>query len=354
MDGRLPRASRPWEWMLGRSSDSAVAQMRFRWVADQLAKETGNRIRYSVYRPRETYDAVVLLKTITPDCHALAEHLRQRGTRVILDVNVDYFTPAEGTFYYKGMAPTAEQTASVRRLAELSDALIADSIHIQRVCEPHHARSRWIPDNVNLQLVPPYRAWKRDGKLNLLWSGEAVKLFELLRIEEVLRSLAPHIRLVLVTNELSAMDRWFEPWKQRLERLLAAIEHEIIPFRSVKELLEVYNRGGVFISPRYLDNTYNWGHTEWKIALPMVCGRVALASPLPSYQEVAQRSGGVGLRLCENDEDWKSAFDAIFSGDFDFHREEAAAREVIRSHYSTEVVARQHGAFVSEVCGVHG
>jgi hypothetical protein len=140
---------------------------------------------------------------------------------------------------------------------------------------------RWIPDNVNLQLVPPCRAWKRDGKLTLLWSGEAVKLFELLRIGDVLRSYASHIRLVLVTNDLSAMDRWFEPWKQRLESLLAEIEHEIVPFRSVKELLEVYNRGGVFISPRYLDNTYNWGHTEWKIALPMVCGRVALASPLP-------------------------------------------------------------------------
>jgi hypothetical protein len=153
-----------------------------------------------------------------------------------------------------------------------------------------------------------------------------------------------------VTNELSALDRWFEPWKSRFEALLADIEHQIIPFRSVAELLKVYNSGGVFISPRFLDNTYNWGHTEWKITLPMSCGRVALGSPLPSYREVADRSAGAGVRLCEDDDAWMAAFDAVLSGSFDFSTEEAAARAVARTHYSTPVVAATHQAFVTEVC----
>lgn len=350
IDEGLPRRTHPWEWLLGRSSDSAVAVMRFGWIAKHLAAETSSPVRYSLYRPWRRFDAVVFLKSFSAESQRLAAQLRSRGTRVISDVNVDYFTPADGTFYYRGMAPTPEQSASARKMAGLSDALFADSIHIQQVCAQHHPKVRWIPDNVELSLVPSYRPWKPGGRLDLLWSGEAVKLFELLSIEEVLRKFAPHFRLLLVTNDLAALDRWFDPWKSRFQGLLAALNHEIIPFRSVAGLLQFYSSGGVFISPRFLDNTYNWGHTEWKITLPMACGRFTLGSPLPSYREVARRSGGAGLRLCEDAGAWTEAFDAVLSGGFDFSAEEAAAREVVRAHYSTPVVAAAHRDGVAEVC----
>jgi hypothetical protein len=350
IDGQLPQWPRVWQWFLGCPSGSSVGEMRYRWIARAQPAE---QVRYSLYRPGRSYDAVVFLKSMSLPCQRLAERLRQRGTRVIFDVNVDYFTPAEGTFYYRGMAPTAEQTANARRMAELSDALIADSSHLAAVCARHHSRVRWIPDNVDFRRTPAYRPWRLGEKLDLLWSGEAVKLFELLRIEDVLRKFAGRIRLVLVTNDLAALDRWFEPWKERFQKLLAEIEHQIVPFSSVGELLKLYGYGGVFISPRFLDNTYNWGHTEWKIALPMACGRVALGSPLPSYLDVAARSGGAGLRLCPNDAAWTTSFDELLSGRFDFAGEEAAAREVVKKHYETSVVAAAHREFVAEVCA-HG
>ena len=350
IDGKLPHWRRPWEWVRGCPSDSAVGQMRFAWIARELRAAGEPAMRYELYRPGRRYAAVVFLKSMSTACQQLAAEFRARGTRVLFDVNVDYFTPASGTFYYRGMAPTAEQTASARRMAELSDGLIADSSHLEKICAPHHRAARWISDNVDLRIAPQYRPWKPGAKLELLWSGESVKLFELLRIEEVLRKFAPHIRLFLVTNDLAALDRWFEPWKDRLEKFLAAIEHTIIPFRSVSELMKIYGYGGLFISPRFLDNTYNWGHTEWKIALPMACGRVALGSPLPSYQDVAARSGGRGLRLCADDDAWTAAFDAALSGAIDFAAEENAAREVVATFYSTPVVARAHRDFVAEVC----
>jgi glycosyltransferase involved in cell wall biosynthesis len=350
IDGQLPRWPRVWQWVRGCPSDSAVGQMRFGWIARALHAEPSRRVRYSLFRPWQRYDAVIFLKSMSAASQQLAASLRARGTRVLFDVNVDYFTPAEGTFYYRGMAPTPAQTADARRMAELSDALIADSSHLGKVCALHHRNVRWISDNVDLRFAPQYRPWKPGAKLDLLWSGESVKLFELLRIEEVLRKFASRIRLVLVTNDLAALDRWFDPWKTRFESLLAAIEHDIIPFRSVGELKKIYGSGGVFISPRFLDNTYNWGHTEWKIALPMACGRVALGSPLPSYREVAARSGGAGLRLCEDDASWSAALDEMLAGRFDFAAEEDAAREVVKKHYSTPVVAAAHHDYVADVC----
>ena len=350
IDGQLPRWPRVWQWLRGCPSASAVGEMRFGWIARALRSDPASRARYGLFRPWEHYDAVVFLKSMSVESQRLAESLRQRGTRVLFDVNVDYFTPATGVFYYRGMAPTAEQTTNARRMAELSDALIADSSHLEKVCAQHHPKVRWISDNVDLRLAPPHRPWMRGAKLNLLWSGESVKLFELLSIEAVLRKFAPHIRLVLVTNGLAALDRWFGPWKTRFESLLAAVEHEIIPFRSVSALMKIYGSGGVFISPRFLDNTYNWGHTEWKITLPMACGRVSFGSPLPSYHDVAARSGGAGLRLCEDDAAWRAALDDALSGRIDFAAEEAAARQVVAKFYSTPVVAVAHHEYLAEVC----
>ena len=113
----------------------------------------------------------------------------------------------------------------------------------------------------------------------------------------------------------------------------------------------MYSHGGVFISPRFLDNTYNLGHTEWKITLPMACGRVALGSALPSYLDVAERSAGHGLRICREAAHWRESLDAILSGGFDFESEENAAREVVERHYSTPVVATSHVQFIKEICG---
>ena len=64
-------------------------------------------------------------------------------------------------------------------MARHSDALIADSSHLAEICTAHHPQVRWISDNVNLRLAPQNRRWKLGAKLDLLWSGEAVKLFEL-------------------------------------------------------------------------------------------------------------------------------------------------------------------------------
>ena len=355
IDGRVPslasvaqRKIRPWEWLLGCQTSSSVGRMRFGWIARELAAQG---VSYSSYHPLRRYDAVVFLKSMSDESRRLAQELRARGTRVIFDVNVDYFTPAEGTFYYREMAPSAEQQGQAVAMAALSDALIADSSHLARACAGHHARVRWIPDNVDMRLAPPRRAWSRTEKLELLWSGEAVKLFELLSIDEVLREFAGHIRLTLVTGSLAALDRWLPPWRERFESLLGAVEHSIVPFDSIPSLLKLYGHGGVFISPRFLDNTYNLGHTEWKIALPMACGRVALGSPLPSYLDVAERSAGHGLRICHDDTQWRENFDAILSDRFDFESEENAAREVIARHYSTPVVAAAHLQFMREICG---
>lgn len=328
----------------GWPSNTAGTLMRFGWVADYINHFTDGRWVYELYRPWRSYQAVVFLKSMDSSCLRLAAELRHRKCSTVFDANVDYFTPASGTFYYAGMAPTPQQREESCAMAEKCDAVIADSRYLMEKVRPYNAQVTWIPDNVPDAWVVQGSQWclHPGQKLPLLWSGEAVKLFELLRIEPVLRRFRKHIHLRLITGKLDVLSRLHEPWQGRLRRLLADLECEILPFHDIPSLLAVYDSGGVCISPRFLDNTYNMGHTEWKISLAMARGRVALASPQPSYCDLQQRAGEKGVRICADEVSWDTALDCMLAGGFSWEVEQGCASAVVRQYYATSVVAVAH------------
>lgn len=323
-----------------------ISLTRYNWIARYVNAHPATGLRYEIYRPWKTYQGLLLLKSMGEKSVRLVQAYQRKGKKTIFDANVNYYE-AEGNEYYSGMLPSDRQIREAVAMTRLADGVIADSEFLQARCAQFNDRICWIPDNVDLREVPPYRPWKPDQKRwPLLWSGESVKLFELLAIREVLEKYARHFELVLITNDLAGLDRLVPAQRTALEALLGRLRVRIIPFETVSRLLDVYARGGIMISPRFLDNSYNWGHTEWKITLPLACGRLVWCSPVPSYTRVAERSNGRGLRLCRTGQDWEQAFEEALSGQMEMDREEPAARQVVEKYYSTPVVAEQHAAFV--------
>lgn len=323
--------------------------MRFQWIADWVNARPQCGLRYELYRPWRRYDALVFLKAMGGRNLELQRRFLARGRPTLFDANVNYYE-VSGRFYYDGMQPTAEQTRDAVAMTSAVSAVIADSRFLAERAAAIASKVRWIPDNVNLDLAPPPVEWAPGaGRLPLLWSGQSLKLFELLSVADVLRAFRDRIELRLVTNDLSALRRWYPPQQEEFRRLLDDVPHRIIPFESLSQLLRVYGEGGVALSPRYLDNSYNLGHTEWKITLAMACGRMALAAPVPSYVDVADRSAGAGVRICGTSEAWSEAVEGILAGRCDVAAEGRAARRVVEQHYATSVVAEQHAAFVREV-----
>ena len=342
------RRCTPLALLHGWSSGSSIALMRFGWIAHEVNRNPSNKVRYELYRPWRRYAAVVFLKSMSAKCLSLAEKLKSEGVKTIFDLNVDYLTPSSGTFYYEGMKPSALQRRAVLSMIKTCDGVIADSRHLAEIASAHHPYVAWIPDNVCTGLISSTNGWKPDenGRLRLLWSGESVKAFELLRIEQILLELPPTIHLVLITNSLASLSRWYTPYRESFERLLSHISHEVIPFSTVGNLAKEYRKGGVAISPRFLDNPYNLGHTEWKISLAMAQGRMALCSEQMSYLDVAERAKGIGIRVCTEADDWRKAFDEIQRPEFDWASEQNGACRVVAEHYATPVVARDHLRFI--------
>ncbi|MBW1699409.1 MAG: glycosyltransferase [Deltaproteobacteria bacterium] len=336
--------------LIGWKGKSSVYHARFRWISSNINQFEPD-LYYEVYRLGRRYDALVFLKSMNKDCLKLAHRMRSKGCKRFFDLNVDYITPPSGTFYYHGMAPTENQREQALAMVRDCDAVIADSWHLHKVVQACAVKAAWIPDNVPDHFIAGKSGWKpdRNEPLTLLWSGEAVKLFELLRIEELLRRFKSRVRLKLVTNSLEALAKIYEPWQSRLKHLLAEMECEIYPFNGLQSLMSIYDQGGIFISPRFLDNTYNMGHTEWKIALPMARGRMVVCSDQPSYVDLAERADGKGIRVCKDEAEWHAAFDEILSGRLDWDREQQAACMVIRNFYAASIVSKAHAAFVREV-----
>jgi glycosyltransferase involved in cell wall biosynthesis len=331
---------------------SPMSFMRFRWIAEAL-RSADSEWHYEIYRPWRHYEAVVFLKSMGPRCMALAEKLREEGTCVVFEANVDYYTRFAGAAPLDDMSPAAEQRSHATAITQFANAVIASSRHLAEVCKAFNRRTTWVPDNVRLQMRPAklQRQPFHEGRLQVWWSGMAAKLFEFLAAEEAFSTLADRIHLHLVTDDLEkSRQRWPVDVRERMEKFLSRVPHTLHRFRGIAHLLDLYGNGGVIVSPRFLDTPYNLAHTEWKISLGMACEMPAIASPVPSYLDLAKRSGERAVEICAASEDWKHAFERILASPAQLQEAGWQAYVVVKKHYETGVVARQHVAWVAETC----
>jgi len=324
-----------------------VSLARLHWIAPRINNDPSNDFYYEVFKPWRNYDGLIFLKAMGDKALGLARRYLNKGKPIIFDANVNYYL-IEGTEHYRGMLPTSAQREEAIAMTQAASKVIADSNHIADHCRLYNNNVTWIPDNVEMDQVPSIAIDGVARRIRLVWSGVAVKLYELLEIEEQLRSVRDRIELVLVTNDLAVMSCWKGDYRQRMERLLADLDVSIVPYRGVKRLFETYTHSDAVLSPRFLDNSYNFGHTEWKITLGMACGCRALVSPVPSYRDVWERSSGREVVLCSNQDDWHGALEVLLSEGVST-ADRMASKEIVEKHYSSSVVAAQHGACMQEV-----
>ena len=326
------------------TSLGGVALSRFHWIACRTNNNSRNGLHYEFYRPWKRYDGLIFLKAMGKRALALAERYLDKSKPIIFDANVNYFT-VSGPEHYQGMMPTVVQQNDAIKITEIASAVIADSEYIADKCKAHSDQVAWIPDNVEMACVPTLEDRVTSRRLRLAWSGAAIKLFELLVIEEPLRRMADFVDLVLVTSDLSAMKYWAAGYAERMEQLLDDVNAKIVPYRGFESLFQIYSASDVVLSPRFLDNTYNLGHTEWKITLGMACGCQALASPVPSYCNVQNYCVDKEVILCNTQNDWMKAFDFLLSQG-EPKEIPILARRLVEDHYSSRVVAEAHNTFV--------
>jgi len=317
-----------------------VALARLHWIAFRINNDPSIPYSYHVYRPWERYDGLVFLKSMGPKSESLANRYLGKKKPVVFDANVNYYH-IEGTEHYLGMLPTQAQREDAIRMTRLVSSVIADSKYIAEQCKSLNYDVVCVPDNVETDIIPCRRNPGTRYPIRLVWCGEAVKLFELLVIEDVLRTHKASYELVVVTNDLSVMDRWRGDYKSRVEKLLADVGAKVRPYHGIQSLFSTYSTSDVVLSPRFLDNSYNNGHTEWKITLAMACGCVAIASPVPSYIEVATYGHQREVIVCDDVVSWDDAFRELIQNGVSEDRRYAAWK-IVDQFYSSREMVKKH------------
>ena len=335
-------------WPRVDTSLGGIALARLHWIAQRLNRDRNSGLVYDVYKPWRRYDALVFLKSMGGSAEALARRYRDAGKPVVFDANVNYYT-RQGTEHYKGMLPTPEQKTQAIAMTNIASMVVADSRYIARqAARFHDGCVKWIPDNVETDSIPVMRKRAKSKRLRLAWCGESMKLFEFLVVENVLREVAQHIELVIVTNAAASQVRWRGGYANRLKKLFTELRVEMIRYTGLDALFEVYNNADIVVAPRFLDNSYNLGHSEWKISLGLSCGCPALVSAVPSYVDVAERSSEKVVTLCAAAEDWHKSINRLLIDGVD-HNVRQSARQVVTDHYSSRVIANEHVKLWAEI-----
>lgn len=313
------RPSRRAVWL----KSGAMVTMRYRNLALWLNR---HGFRSSFYRPDRTYDAVIIIKTFTDPVLEEVNRLKKRETPVIFDANVNYYC-LWGEYTDPKTHPTPELRRAAIQITRLADHVIADSEYLRDVVRDFNPNVTWIPDNVLPILFRPAQHRTEKGRLRLIWSGIAFKSNELLLVKAALAAVEG-LELWLVSDARP----------QVMDDLSS-----VLPVRwfHYSDLYYAYllGRADAIISPRFLNNSYNLGHTEYKISLGMARNLPAVASPQPSYVTAIRRGGG-GI-ICYDQQDWIAALTRLRDEVDERLAMGQNARRTVEEHYLTPIVAAQ-------------
>ena len=212
---------------------------------------------------------------------------------------------------------------------------ITPSSYIASIVQKFNKHVVCITDNVNLDVYNRIKHHCEKNPIVLVWSGIAKKARQLLVIKDVLKKLKG-FELILVSDKLPEIMRELK---------------YVIPCRFIRFSDQQYAKTlvdcDIIISPKYLCNGYEMGHTEYKITLGMAVGLPAVASPQSSYVEaISYKNGGI---IADTGEEWLRAFN-LLANDHNLRVEMGArARQTIIEHYSTPVISKKYLKVINEL-----
>lgn len=302
-----------------------AVSMRIRNVAEWMNTHDV-RIWNEIYSPARRYDVTVFMKAMDDVCQAEARRIQRYGGKVVFDANVNYYE-IWGDYLIPGTKPTPQQQRDAIRMAEVADWVVADSSYLLGIVKKFTDRASWIPDNVDLSTYRRTTNHSDRRPFRLVWSGVAKKARHLLLISDIFRELRD-AELVVVSDGVP----------DALGELERALPCRLVPF-SDKRYAQELGDCDVILSPKYLVNGYELGHSEYKITLGMAVGLPAVASPQQSYVEaISHRGGGI---IAGTPEEWDAALRTLMDRSLRAALGVRAA-ETVRERYATPVVASQY------------
>jgi len=280
-------------------------------------------IKAGLYRRSKKYDIIIFQKCFNEEHYDIARQHISNGTRIILDLNVNYFEK-----YGRTSQVTEDQISALYKFLELTDTIIVSSTYLKGVAEKYHPDVHYIPEQIDT--VGYYTTPGLHEPAVLLYCGYAVKADSVLLIEDVIHRLAKERKLEFVF----ICDR--DPG------LKLPVKTSFIKY-SQRNLANLLRRGDIKVAPRKLDNSYDMGHSFTKVGYPMSVGLPVVASPVPSYLETP-------ALIADKDEEWFNHLSMLISDQHAYNELSQKGISFVRNNFSLDRIGEMFLNIFKKLC----
>lgn len=302
-----------------------MASSRLRAYDVILAFMHDEKFFLELFKPWSSYDVVIFQKAFRDKHRKLAKKLKQSGTKIVLDININIFDADTRSPY---------TNTPFRKWAELflpyTDKILTSSPFLQK-----HAQITYpdIPATLIEEHVPDvyFSAKKNVEKepTTLIYAGYAVKAQEVHHLTHALQHLRKkhYFQLLFICEK--------NPHIQ-----IPNIECHFERYRQERIHMQIL-KGDIFLAPRDLTLPYNMGHSFSKIGLPMAVGVPVIASPVPSYEHAPALFASTAA-------EWEDGLETLFNDTNTRTRLSRAGRTYCHNAYSTARIMSQYRDFFNK------
>ena len=244
-------------------------------------------------------DISIFVRWQNSDAYETALKQKSKGQKIIFDLCVNYFDEVH-IENLKGPV-TKSHINDCKKMVSVSDVITCASKYIANRASEYHSTVEYLPDSIDskhFNLTKNILDFKKN-KLSAIWSGVAPKSADLNPIIPILKR--NKIDLKIISNYKPRFRRHILQWFKFNRTQKIKWSYKTFPSNILK--------GEFCVAPRTLSNTYNKGHSFFKVGVFLSQGIPAIASPVPSYHEVLQNN--VQGRICENLNEWDKTIQEI-------------------------------------------
>ena len=232
--------------------------------------------------------------------YELAKRLKKRNIKLILDLCVNYFVESSTPGMLKPV--TKEHINNCVRMTKLCDAVFCASLNIKDSAKKFNKKSFYLPDSVDAKHFK-YIKNEKDflrKRIRAVWAGTTEKANELLEYMNILDELNISLRIISEKRPKNfGYPFFFSPHKAYFSKW----KYKTFPKTMLK--------GDFVFAPRDISESYNRGHSFFKIGIFLSVGIPVIASPVPSYKELIFKNN-CG-KICETKNDFRKTIKSICS-----------------------------------------
>lgn len=291
-----------------------MASTRIRCL-DIISYLKSRGINTGLYHSLRKYHIVVFQKSFSRRHYETARKLSSRGTRIILDINVNYFEKIGETTQV-----TERQVDDMHRFLSVTDTVLVSSPYLKSIAGKYHKNVQYMPEHIGTMGNHSPRSLSNPVKL--IYCGYAVKADCVLLIEDTLRELAQDYD----TEFIFICDK--DP------HLSLPVKTRFIKYDQ-KKLTDILRMGDIKVAPRRLDNSYDLGHSFTKIGYPMSVGLPVIASPVPSYLDSP-------ALIASSEKEWPEHLRFLINNPAEYKKLSRAGITFVKEHYSLDKIGRMY------------